>query len=213
VNPYCDIADPSLDWSGKFGVETGDDCALPPDIHDPHTPRKRPGCTPPCDTNQCNCLSGDVTITQQDDGVTLIISVRLTPKGSSKSQIVSGTFLKSGDSGLVASGTFDQVNLTYDIQRTNTTLIFNDRPWYTCPQMADLNSTPTDWTEIGLIVGGVVAVILVLAGLCFFNPFKYCKKNTNTGDYTATGDPNQPDKVVAAPYTVLPSPDRRRYLN
>jgi len=157
-------------------------------------------------------MSGDVTITQQDDGVTLIVQVSITPKGSSKSQSVTGTFLKSGDSGLVASGTFDQLNLTYDVQRTNISLIFNDRPWYQCPQMAALTSDPTNWTEIGLIVGAVGAVVLILAAMCFFNPLKYCRKTITAGDL-AYGETNQSDKVIAAPYTVLPSPDRRRNLN
>jgi len=199
VENTCGVATPDVDWSGSFSIEAGDECLTPPNtLTDTIV-----GCTPPCNTDQCNCMSGHLDITQNTDG-TMTFSVDITPLNGTTGRY-SGTFWKTGDSGLVAWGSFDEVDVVYDVERLDNTITFYDRPNNVCLQTADLTSSSTDYMELGLICGAAGVAAIAFAVFCFCNP---CKKKKKPQD----GQLNNPtaQKPVSAPYTALAGDDRRR---
>jgi len=199
VEATCDVATPDVDWSGSFSVTTGDECLTPPT-------GDAVGCAPPCDTDSCNCMSGTLDITQWGDNGTLTMSVEMSAMGTETASRVSGTFFKNGDSGLTAYGSFDGIDVVYDVERIGNTILFLDRPNEVCQQSATISSSSTDYLASGLICGAAGAGAIAFAVFCFCNP---CKKKKKQDIENGINNPNA-QRPVSAPYTALAGDGRRK---
>jgi len=208
VVPYCDAPLPDgFDWGGKYAIQEGAPCLIYANEEGEVTVGA--GCVNPCYTSNCACMDGDVVITQLDDNVTLLVSATFTPQGGGPNVMNNGTFIKSGSSGLIATGTFEPLGITYDIQLIAGTFQFNNRPGYNCLQQAIIDPSSTNWIELGFIIAGACVAALLICLCCFCNPLKKCRKQPTP---TTPGVPEManPNQLASAPYTILPSDDRRR---
>jgi hypothetical protein len=219
VTAACnDDPNPSVDWSGSWGIEvSGGTCAPTP----PWLPQDEilkvqevlkgnlGGCGVVCDTSACNCMDGTLVITQLNDSA-MLISVPMNIVGQGSFTPTSGVFWKTGNAGQTATGEFDAFNITWDVTRIGNAITFMNRPSYDCQQTLMMSSSSTNWTELALIIAGVAVAAILIAVWCLWKPLK---RRFGKGDQMGlNADPQAaayPSAVVSAPYAVLPSSPRR----
>jgi len=155
-------------WEGDWVVDAcSDGCLLDPSGN----PRKdRYGvCLRCCDTSSCDCISGTITIKNDNESQSLWITAN-----GLVSQTTTSLFLLTGNAGFTATG---KITDTYDLTRNGDSIIFNDRQYQDayCNISATRNPSTTDYLKLGLIIGAVAVGALLGIVLCCCNP---CKKKT-----------------------------------
>jgi len=194
--PYCESADPDQDWSGVYQVDMGSGECLFNGLLG--------GCGVTCDTTQCSCFQDSVNITQDPmDSNNLWIEATIIPVGTTDPIAVMNWFTKNGNSGLSSTGNLSII--VWDITKLGGDLTFKDRPKYGCVQTAALNSPSASIWKVALLAAAGGVVVLGICIYCFWSRRKKQQKQQQEN--------NKAGKPDSAPYSVLPSEDRRRGLN
>jgi len=172
-------------WDGEWDLDPCDSgCLL--------TPGLLGDCLPCCDETTCDCVHGNIQITQYDDG-----TINMTI-GTTHFPSTSYVFSRTGDAGYTSTGNVS--GSVYDVKKDGDHIIFTQQVpvsfGYQCVFTATRNPSTTDWLKLGLLIGGVSAGAIILVLLCCFNPLKKCRKNKET---------STEGQVEGQPYKPLPN--------
>jgi len=180
----CEAVDTDT-WDGEWDLDPCDNgCLL--------TPGLLGDCLPCCDETTCDCVHGNIEMTQSDDG-TINMTIGTTHFASA-----SYTFVRTGNAGYTATGNVS--GSVYDVKKDGDHITFTQQIpvsfGYQCSFSATRNPSTTDWLKLGLLIGGVSVGALLLVLVFCFNPFKKCRKNKETNIQTE-GQPYKP--LASAP--------------
>jgi hypothetical protein len=173
-------------WDGTWELDPCDNGCF-------YSPGMLGDCLPCCVEENCDCVHGSISITENDDG-TMNMTIGTTHYPST-----SYIFPHTGNAGYTSTGNVS--GSVYDVTKDGDHMTFTQRltvgTGYACTFTATRNPSTTNYLKLALLIGGVtLGALLLLIFLCC-NPFKKCRKNKETAQIEG-----RPEGV---PYKPMPS--------
>jgi len=159
----CGPSEIDSDWTGDWVVDPCSACLL--------DEKNQPvgDCLPCCDSNQCDCIYGTVTITNYgtlDGNGTGVQQLQMTVSGTS-SQTFPRLANQTGSTGNTATVNVSDI---YDLIKDGDHIKFMNRRLPACNIAATRNPPTTSILKLVLLLGGVGIVALACIIFCCCNP-------------------------------------------
>jgi hypothetical protein len=205
----CSVAEIDSDWTGDWVIDPCSACLL--------DEKNQPvgDCLPCCDSTQCDCIYGTVTI--ENGGVlgtngTSIQQLQLSVSGTSSLTSID-LANQTGNAGITAT-----VNISekYDLIKDGDHIRFMNRRTAACNVAATRNPPSTSILKLALLIGGVGVVALACIVYCCCNPCAKKKKDTallgegqegQEGQTKGVPPPYAPVSDASINYTGKPNPN------
>jgi len=201
----CSPAEIGSDWTGDWVIDPCSACLL--------DEKNQPvgECLPCCDSTQCDCIYGTVTINNygtSDSNSTSVQQLQMSVSGttSATSLLIAN---QTGNTGITATVTITD---KYDLIKDGDHIKFmNRRNPASCNVAATRNPPTTSILKLALLLGGVGVVVLACIVFCCCNPCakKKQKDTALLGEGQTEGAPQEyspvPD-VGGINYTGKPNP-------